>query len=460
MRHVTCFIACMALLWLSGCDDNESNTYSESANPEITVVRDELYSVPNRQFTIKANLKDDLGLKSIQIQIPEFSLDKMIEFSTDELLTTYDLVYKFLAPKDAEPNKKYDVKLTLTDVSGNSVTKELQLHLDGDFAVPVVANLKPSNGTVLLKTATETMTLTVSFDVTDETGVGEISVQQQELGIDEKIDAGSVKSFHFEKSYDIPSELASYALSIKVSDTFIEPNTETMIVNFDVAEGLTNMYLADVPLGTDLQADDIFGVPMYYHSQVDGVFSFKYYADTDGKELYFLGQESSFEPHCFGYASDGVLLKSSSATPIVLPRKGYYKIEVNPVALTYTVTPYIPESTIFATGDVNSPNQKILVANGATAATANISWDIRIPDANTLLTSDPARPYILKKDVELTGGDVQITVTAPGWNPFWRLNRNGVAIFCAGENSNYKGKAGLYEFTLDTELERMTLKKK
>ena len=53
-----------------GCSDDEGISYPTSDAPEIKVLRDELYSNPNRKFVIKADLKDDLGLKSFKIVIP------------------------------------------------------------------------------------------------------------------------------------------------------------------------------------------------------------------------------------------------------------------------------------------------------------------------------------------------------------------------------------------------------
>ena len=92
-----------------GCSDDEGISYPTSDAPEIKVLRDELYSNPNRKFVIKADLKDDLGLKSLKIVIPEFYLDKEIVFPTDTLVTEYELAYEFLAPKDTKNEDVYKV---------------------------------------------------------------------------------------------------------------------------------------------------------------------------------------------------------------------------------------------------------------------------------------------------------------------------------------------------------------
>ena len=97
------------LLCFMGCSDDEGISYPTSDAPEIKVLRDELYSNPNRKFVIKADLKDDLGLKSLKIVIPEFYLDKEIVFPTDTLVTEYELAYEFLAPKDTKNEDVYKV---------------------------------------------------------------------------------------------------------------------------------------------------------------------------------------------------------------------------------------------------------------------------------------------------------------------------------------------------------------
>ena len=150
MKSLFRLSALLMLFCFTGCSDDEGGSYPASDAPEIKVLRDELYSNPNRKFVIKADLKDDLGLKSLKIMIPEFYLDKEIVFQTDTLVTEYKLAYEFLAPKDTKNEDVYKVNLALEDVSGNVVTKELTLHLDGDFNAPEFSDVSPQDGTIQL----------------------------------------------------------------------------------------------------------------------------------------------------------------------------------------------------------------------------------------------------------------------------------------------------------------------
>ena len=185
MKSLFRLSALLMLLCFMGCSDDEGISYPTSDAPEIKVLRDELYSNPNRKFVIKADLKDDLGLKSLKIVIPEFYLDKEIVFPTDTLVTEYELAYEFLAPKDTKNEDVYKVNLALEDVSGNVVTKELTLHLDGDFNAPNFSNVSPQDGTVQLLESK--MELSLSFKVTDDSGLDSVYVEEPILGIMERI---------------------------------------------------------------------------------------------------------------------------------------------------------------------------------------------------------------------------------------------------------------------------------
>lgn len=433
----------LLLLLLVGCKDDETS-YPSSSAPEIRVERNELYSVPNRKFVIKAELKDDLGLRDLKISIPEFYLDKKITFPTDELLTEYQLAYEFLAPADTKKTDQYKVLLTLTDVSGNSVSKELALYLDGDFDAPKISNLRPSDGSVILRS--EDTKVDIAFDVTDVTGIDSVIVEVADLNICEKIEIGGQKQYSYSKTYSIPSDARSYELIITTLDNFVEPNRKAQKVSFSVAAELKSMYLADVSKDTDL-TEDIFGVPMRYHSKKDGIFNFKYYADTDNKEIYFLGQESSFFPHCFGSVAEaGKLENSPSAEPVILPKKGYYEISVNTSNMTYTAIPYTPTSKIW-----NSSNITIC-GNGIEQA----GWDPNNTDL--LLSSNPDNPYQLERSLKLTGEGITITITSPNWgDPFWRLDADATVVYLGGSNYTYPGERGNYKFVMDTELERAIL---
>ena len=429
---------------LIGCNNNEPS-FPASDNPAIALATNEIYGGPNRKFEIKASLNDDLGLRSVNIKIPELQLDKVIVFSTDPVVKNYDLSYFFLIPENKIVTDKFQVELLLTDLSGNVVTKKINLRLDGDFDAPNLTKIKPINGSVIFKAASTK--LAISFTAEDISGINQVTVSCAALGINDVMVAGGVKLFQYSKTFSIPSDLKTYEILITAKDNFLTPNESTTKINFSVSEGLTEMYLADVPLSSNL-SKDAFGTPMRFHSKVGNVFTFRYYADSDNKKIFFLGQEVSFEPHCFGLSASGSLENNITTNPIVLPTKGYYRITLNPIDLVYTVTPYTPTTPL-----TNLSTTPIFVHGAGFDGEGWTGQPNALP-----LTADPSNPYRLTRELVVKGTDLQMTIAGVSWSPFWRLDTFGVVPTNGGANATYRGvTSGTYIFTLDTELERTTL---
>lgn len=457
------FLTLFAALF-SGCQNNESG-FPSSDNPTVVVSTKEIYGAPSRKFEIKAAVSDDLGLQSVRIQIPELSLDKVIAFATDPLLKTYDLSYFFEVPATRGTSEAFKIKLTITDVSGNSIDQDINLRLDGEFAAPSISMITPKDGAVILLSTSNQMP--VNFVVNDDSGIDYIEVKCAELGIDEKVQlSGAPQSYTFNKTYTLPVTAANYVLTITARDKFAIPNTGTLNVNIVATNEYPAIYLCDQPKGTNLTTDAV-GVPMYFHEKNGQDFEFKYYADKDNKEVYFLGQESDFAPHCFGLNEAGTLVDDVVSTPIILPTKGYYNIKVNPSTLVYTVTKYTPSSKVWADvanglwHDEEAKRKPFVSVCGAGIQGAD--WDTWTAWVQTglHLANNPNNPYQLIGEYTLTG-QVEATFTGQWWSPSWRLIKNGIATMSPGENGNakYPAAPGVYKVVLDTELERVFITKK
>lgn len=447
-----------------GCQDDEAN-FPSSENPTVVVSTNEIYGAPNRKFEIKAALADDLGLKNVRIQIPELDLDKMINFSTEPLLTTYNLSYFFEVPANRGTSEAFEIKLTITDVSGNSVDKNINLRLDGEFNAPAISMITPKEGAVILLASSNQ--LPVNFVVNDDSGIDYIQVKCEALDINETIQLeGAPQSYTFNKTYTLPITAAQYVLTITAKDKFVIPNVGTLNINIVATNEYPAIYLCDQPKGTNLTTDAV-GVPMYFHAKNGQDFEFKYYADSNNKEIYFLGQESDFAPHCFGLNTSGELINDVVASPIILPTKGYYKIIVNPSTLAYTVTKYTPTSKVWADianglwhdeEDKRRPFVSVC-GTGIQGATWD-PWHAWL-EKSLHLVNNPNNPYQLVGEYTLTG-TMEATFTGQWWDPSWRLIKNGIATMSAGENGNakYPAAPGVYKVVLDTELERAFITKK
>ena len=457
------FLALFAVL-INGCQNNESD-YAPSDNPTAAVSTKEIYGAPSRKFEIKAALADDLGLKSVQIQIPELSLDKVISFSTAPLLTKYDLSYFFDVPANRGTSEAFKIKLIITDVSGNAVNEEINLRLDGEFAAPAISMITPKEGSVILLSTSNLMP--VNFVVNDDSGIDFIQIQCAALGIDEKVQlTGSPQSYTFNKTYTLPVTAADYTLIITAKDKFAIPNTGSLSINIVATNEYPAIYLCDQPKGTSLTTDAV-GVPMYFHNKTGQDFEFKYYADKDNKEIYFLGQESDFAPHCFGLNASGELADDVASSPIILPSKGYYTIKINPNTLKYTAAKYTPGSKVWADvanglwHDEEAKRKPFVSVCGGGIQGAD--WDTWTAWTQTglHLANNPNNPYQLVGEYTLTG-TMEATFTGQWWSPSWRLIKNGIATMSPGENGNakYPAAPGVYKVVLDTELERVFITKK
>lgn len=458
------FLLTFFVILFSGCQEDEPS-YPSSNDPTVAVSTNEIYGAPNRKFEIKATLNDDLGLKSVRIQIPELSLDKTINFSLDPLLTTYDLSYFFEVPADRGASEAFKVKLTITDVSENSIDQDINLRLDGEFSAPAITMITPKEGAVVLLSTSNK--LPVNFVVNDDSGIDNIQIKCAALGIDETVQlTGSPQSYTFNKTYTLPVTAAEYVLTITAKDKFAIPNMGTLNVNIVATNEYPAIYLCDQPKGTNLTTDAV-GVPMYFHEKIGQDFEFKYYADKDNKEIYFLGQEADFAPHCFGLNSSGGLIDDVSSAPIILSTKGYYKIKVNPNTLAYTVTKYTPASKVWADianglwHDVEAQRKTFVsVCGGGIQGATWDTWDAWV-QKGLHLANNPNNPYQLVGEYTLTG-QMEATFTGQWWSPSWRLIKNGIATMTPGENGNakYPAAPGVYKVVLDTELERVFITKK
>ena len=458
------FLLTFFSILFTGCQNDEAD-FPSSDNPTVEVATNEIYGAPNRKFEIKATLADDLGLKNVRIQIPELNLDKIINFATDPLLTSYDLSYFFEVPADRGTSEGFVIKLTITDVSGNSINQDINLRLDGEFSAPAISMVTPKEGAVVLLSSSNQ--LPVNFVVNDDSGIDYVQVKCEALGIDEMVQlTGSPQSYTFDKTYTLPVTAANYVLTITAKDKFAIPNMGTLNINIVATNEYPAIYLCDRAKGTSLTTDAV-GVPMYFHEKSGQDFEFKYYADTDNKEVYFLGQESDFAPHCFGLNTSGNLVDDVASSPIVLPTKGYYKIKVNPSTLVYTVTKYTPTSKVWADvanglwhDDEAQRRPFVSIAGGGIQGANWDTWNAWV-QTGLHLANNPNNPYQLVGEYTLTG-TMEGTFTGQWWSPSWRLIKNGIATMSPGENGNakYPAAPGVYKVILDTELERAFITKK
>lgn len=461
---------------LIGCQDDNSG-FPSSDDPSLVVATPEIYGAPNQNIEIIAFLADDLGLKTVRIQIPELSLDKVIDFKTDPLVTTYDLNYYFKIPAQAKASETFKISLTVTDVSGNSIDKEMVLRLDGDLKGPAINIITPSEGAQIVVTTKKE--LMINFIINDDSKIDYFEVKCDALGIYDKVESVNTSQRTYNKTFDLPSILpskASYVVTITAVDKFLIPKTSTLNINILVTNEYETLYLCDLPKGSDLTSD-LLGSPMYFHAKTGQDFEFKYYADRNNKEIYILGQQNSFLPASFGQSTvdNDKVVNDENAQPIVLPTKGYYKIKINPGTLAYTATPYTPTSKIWNVSNGNwlsgpewtrDPYQSYFVGiagEGFDVEKNFEPWNAWNNNPSLKLANNSGNMYQLVGEMTVNkAGNIKITFTGQWWKPEWRLIKNAIATMTPGGNDNepYPATPGVYKVVLDTELERAFITKK
>lgn len=263
------------------------------------------------------------------------------------------------------------------------------------------------------------------------------------------------KVFSLSEPVVIPADagLKIHAITIKATD-------KNGITNFtEVKIGLQDLnynklYMADVTDAASLNAD-LFGVPVVMDKTGSHTYQVIYYARTANLKLRFIPNKSTFTPVAIGIDPNNtqkLITTASQSLPIQLGEKGYYKITVNTLLLTYKVETFNPSGATIS--------QVAIVGRGFYDFPA-MNWQNALPDI-ILLDKDPANKYLFTKLVKLgtppgqTYNTAQfIFTTNNGWTNFWRFDEAlspELAVYNGGVNTDIPitDTPVTYLFTFDT----------
>lgn len=431
-KHRIWLYLLLLLLVVQGCKKSELDfAKDDKAAPTLNLTNSELHWVQGYDLYAQGTVTDDIGIKSINLKIAEWSLDKTITFE-DSLVKSFNLNYKFKVPVTAV-DKPNEIVITVTDVSGKTAQKSIFVHMDGDFTMPVFVSA-PDNALTVIKSqvASKETVFRVSIDVSDNKDLGYVVIKSgAPLNYYDSV-LVSGKNATVEKVYTLPSELANYKFEYTVGDKALgteKGNRVTRTTDLTVSDmpDFEKMYLADVETKTALNSD-LFGVPMLVDHTAPYTYTAKYYSAAAGTKVRFIPQKTDFQPNCFGLDdSKTVIINDPSSNPIVLPAVGYYEIVMNTKTSTYTVKQYTPSdvtpnSLTYKLDGVDTPIQIGLIGKGF-ANHPEQNWS---PSAAILLQQSTTNSYIYSLDVELEG-NVQFIIGPHhpwGWwiEPFWRFD--------------------------------------
>jgi len=238
---------------------------------------------------------------------------------------------------------------------------------------------------------------------------------------------------------NIPANAALQIHSIVITATDKKGNSNFTEVKIGLQDlNYSKLYMTDV-MDAALLTSDLFGVPLVMDKVGSHNYQLIYYARSSGIKVRFVPNKTTFTPVAIGKDpanSQKLTTDGTKSLPIELAEKGYYKISVNTLLLTYKVEKFTPGGTAF--------NQVALVGRGFYDY-PNMNWQNTLPDI-ILLDKDPSNPFLFTKQIKLgtpTGQTYNtaqfILTTNNGWTNFWRFDDGlnpELAVFNGGTNTD------------------------
>ncbi len=458
---------CLTLLIMVSCDDDDEKSWMATTDPTLNLSTDNIHSEQGRTFVIEGSIADEVGLKSIRLNIDEWYLDKTIELYTDdEVIKDYDLSYSFEIPEDAE-DKQFYIDVEVTNLGGLTTKKTLSVFMDGDFNNPTITVGSPADG-LTIDPSEETL-LELSCTLNDDRQLGYLVVEEEMLNLYDSIsfEGTGLTSYDYLKTVTLPAEVHKYSFNFTVADSAGLVVTTSRSV--DASFVYQKMYLADVETDAEL-VSDLFGVPMLITTTGSNLFEAEYYSAEANTEVRFIPQTSSFAPHCFGIdpSDSEKLIDSQDALPIVLPEVGYYRISIDITNLTYSYEKFTPDYWYFES-QTEYPDDDDYISSSWIGELGIVgkgfpeypdqSWSTANP---ITFDRDPENLYRFTKTLDIEGSVEMIFQPQHPWGwwpePFWRFDKAvdpETTVLKGGDNVSMEVSVRTtYTITFDSYLNR------
>ena len=237
----------------------------------------------------------------------------------------------------------------------------------------------------------------------------------------------------------IPQNAALQIHSLKLEVTDKKGNKSATEIKVGLQDlNYPTLYLADVKSQSELSGN-LFGVPIAMSKISSHTYQITYYARNDNTQVRFIPNPATLSPIAIGLDPSNSAKLTTDATKsqaVVLAKKGYYKITVHTLLLSYSVEQIAAQGSPFA--------QVALVGRGFYDY-PNMNWQNTLPDI-ILLDKDPSNPFLFTKLVKLGTPPGQsyntaqfILTTNNGWTNFWRFDdalNPTIAVFNGGANAD------------------------
>ena len=330
-------------LCVTGCSDDDTYPDVDGQTPVAEMNSLHIQSAAGRTFTIEGKLTDADGISTIQLQCADLYLNKTIDLIEiyGEPQTEYDLSYNFTTERE-ELGESFTITVTVTDVGGRSVSQDVLVTMDGDFAAPVFVSAPSETVNVLIR---ENTIYILNLTISDDRALSSVSISIPNVENYEnyQLDANGQREITISERISLPSVVQNYEMTITAVDAVGNQSKTTCKIVVDELQDYERMYLADVATTEELNSD-VFGVPMRIDHIGEYQYRAKYYSPAPNTEIFFLPQTNDFSPICFGLdPNDENILTSDSETakPIVLAEGNvYYDITFNTLTGEYSMSTY------------------------------------------------------------------------------------------------------------------------
>lgn len=278
--------------------------------------------------------------------------------------------------------------------------------------------------------------INIRATITASNGLEKIEILYSPWNLSKTITSFTQNVYSLNETVIIPENAALqiHSITIKVTD-------KKGAVNFvDVKVGLQDLnyeqlYMADIE-NTETLQNSLFGVPMSMEKTGSHTYEIIYYARTNNVNVRFIPNKSSFTPVAIGVDpanANKLITDAAQSLPITLSNRGYYKISINTLLLTYNVESFTATGTPF--------DQVAIVGRGFTDY-PDMNWQNTLPNI-ILMDQDPVNKFLFTKLVKMGipagvswyNTTQFIFTTNNGWTNFWRFDNSSKperAVFNGG----------------------------
>lgn len=442
-----------SLFIFSSCKDDDDEI-NDASIPNFSNFSTTISTAPGLEFVFEGTISDDNGIQNVNINYDNWYVDKYITF--DNPPKEYNLNYKFLVPADEQANSSHTVKVSATDIAGNTTTYDVAVNLDYDITKPVVSFITPISGSSNL--VGDTVELNIDFS--DDKALDSVIIMNEILNYEVKLKMpDNTLNYNFSNSIEIPLTGVTGAVeftAIGIDKTGNQTASYSTILIGEKDE-VYNMYA--VGSSVWYEWDPSKGTKMWKNPDNSDWFVLEFYY-TLNNGIKFIGQ-LGWEPNNWGTDPNdsSKIINSQDSGTIEFSEEGYYHVEFNPYTLEYTYEKM--------TVDIDVKDNMYLMGNGFVGY--DLNWSPA--DAIPMNKDSKGNPYVFTINVEISDDtSLKFIGQTDGWGPFdcgfevggeTTLPVNYVKCK-AGDGSQdlkFKEQAGTYTITFDYFLLRATIYK-